>query len=301
MLEVTSRRRGWRVRAPAKVNLTLRVLGVRPDGHHALESVVAGVTLFDTLTAEPGDRLALACEGYAVPENEENLVLAAARTLQEASGTRAGARLHLTKRIPPGRGFGGGSSDAAAALVALDRLWGCGLDRAALARLGALVGSDVPLFFGTPVVVMRGRGEVIEPVEVRCGWRLALAWPQEPLSTAEVYAAYDRLPARDRPAPAATDILGCLDGPARAAKPFLVNDLEQAADNVRRGRLDLRACLRQAGAQAVGMTGSGSAYFALADGETEARHWADVARVAGADTFVASLLADGSEQQEKTP
>jgi len=301
MLEITSRRRGWRVRAPAKVNLTLRVLGVRPDGHHALESVVAGVSLLDTLTAEPDDRLTLACEGHAVPEGEGNLVLAAARTLQETCGVRAGARLHLEKRIPPGRGFGGGSSDAAAALVALDRLWGCGLEREALVRLGVGLGSDVPLFFGTPVGVMRGRGEVIEPVETRCGWRLALAWPPEPLSTAEVYAAWDRLPARERPRPAATDILSALHGPARAAKPFLVNDLEQAADNVKGGRLDLRACLQEAGAEAVGMTGSGSAYFALADDEAQARHWAHAAHAAGAETYVAVLLGDGNEQQENTP
>jgi len=301
MLEVTSSRRGWSVRAPAKVNLTLRVLGVRPDGYHALESVVVGVSLFDTLTVEPDDRLTLVCDGFAVPEGDGNLALVAARTLREACDVRAGARLHLSKRIPPGRGFGGGSSDAAAAMLALDRLWGCGLGRDALAGLGARVGSDVPLFFGGPVAVMRGRGEHIEPVEARSSWRLALAWPREPLSTAEVYVAYDRLPARDGRGPSATEVLGRLGGPARAAGPFLVNDLEQAADNVRSSRLNLRTCLQEAGAEAVGMTGSGSAYFAIADHEAEARRWADAARAAGADSCVAELLVDGIEQQEKTP
>lgn len=300
MVVVTSLRRGWRVQAPAKVNLTLRVVGVRPDGYHALESVVAGVSLFDTLTAEPDDRLTLTCEGYAVPVDEGNLVLRAARVLGKACDVTAGARLHLEKWIPPGRGFGGGSSDAAAALAALNRLWACGLDRAALAGLGARVGSDVPLFFGAPLAVMRGRGERVEPVDARCGWRLALAWPNEPMSTAEVYAAYDCLPERDRPGPSATGILDCLDGAARLAKPFLINDLEQAADNVKRSRLDLRACLQEAGAESVGMTGSGSAYFAVADNEVEARRWADAARAAGADAHVAELLVDGNKQQEKT-
>jgi 4-diphosphocytidyl-2-C-methyl-D-erythritol kinase len=302
MLQIIPWRRGCRVQAPAKVNLTLRVLGRRPDGYHALESVVVGVGLFDTLDVEPDERLALTVDGHAVPEGDGNLVLTAARTLQEACGTTAGARVHLAKRIPPGRGFGGGSSDAAAALLALDRLWECGLETDALAALGARVGSDVPLFFGSGLAVMRGRGEEIDPVEARCTWHLALAWPEEPLSTAEVYAAYDRLAVEDAPdGPSATAILERLNGPAHAAAPFLVNDLEAAADNVRSSRLDLRACLQEAGADAVAMTGSGSAYFAVADTEGEARQWADAARAAGAGTHVARLLVDANEQQGNTP
>jgi len=151
------------------------------------------------------------------------------------------------------------------------------------------------------LAVMRGLGEQVEPVEARCGWRLALAWPDEPMSTADVYAAYDGLAVPDRPGPSATEILEYLDGPAHLAGPFLVNDLEPAADNVKRSRFDLRTCLRRAGAEAVGMTGSGSAYFAIADSEADARRWADAARVAGAETHVAELLVDGTEQQGKTP
>jgi 4-diphosphocytidyl-2-C-methyl-D-erythritol kinase len=301
MLQVISSRRGWRVQAPAKVNLTLRVLGLRSDGYHALESVVAGVSLFDTLDVEPADDLTLTCDGLAVPEGDDNLALAAARTLQETCGVRAGARMHLVKRIPSGRGFGGGSSDAAAALAALNRLWDCGLEPGAISDLGVRVGSDVPLFFGTGVAVMRGRGEEIEPVEAGCRWHVALAWPAEGLSTAEVYAAYDRSSSGVPEGPSATAILECLDGSAHAAGPFLVNDLERAADNVKRSRLDLRACLEEAGADAVGMTGSGSAYFAVADTEAEATRWTEAARAAGADTHVARLLVDGNEQQENTP
>ncbi len=300
MLEITSLRRGLTVQAPAKVNLTLRVLGTRPDGYHALESVVAAISLFDTLRVEPGRRLTLACDGAAVPDGEANLVLRAARRLRGRCGVRDGAHLVLTKRIPPGRGFGGGSSDAAAALLALNTLWGCGLGREDLAGIGAQIGSDVPLFFATPVAIMRGRGEEVEPVRARSSWRLVLAWPPYPTPTAEVYAAYDRLETETAGGPSATEVLPYLAGPARAAGPFLVNDLERAADNVRGGRLDLRACLREAGAEAVGMTGSGSAYFAAADSQAEARAWADAARAAGAEAYIAALLADGTEQQENT-
>jgi len=300
LLNITSVRRGCRVQAPAKVNLTLRVLGVRPDGYHTLESVVAGVDLCDTLTVEPAEVLSLTCDGRAVPEGDDNLVLAAARALQEVCGEAAGARMHLAKRIPPGRGFGGGSSDAAAALAALNAMWGGGLEVEALARLGARLGSDVPLFFGPGMAVLRGRGETIEPVAARCRWYLALAWPEEELATPQVYKAYDRLPAGEDEGPSATDILKRLDGAARDAGPFLVNDLERAADNVKRSRLDLRACLHRAGAEAVGMTGSGSAYFAVADSEGEARQWAETVRAAGAEVHVARLLGGRTKQQGNT-
>ena len=303
MLKITSSPDGLTVRAPAKVNLTLRVLGTRPDGYHALESVVAGVSLFDTLRIQPADGLLLTCTGAGagldVPDGDANLVLRAARALQEACGARDGARLALEKRIPPGRGFGGGSSDAAAALVGLNALWDTGLAPDELSRIGASIGSDVPLFLGPPLAVMRGRGEEIEPVRGRSSWRLVLAWPDFASPTADVYAAYDCLGQTEDDRPAATEVLARLDGPAHQAKPFLVNDLEPAADTIRGPRLGLRAVLEAAGAEAVGMTGSGSAYFAAADTEPDARRWADAVRAAGAETCLARLLVDGIEQQER--
>jgi len=305
MLRITSSPDGLAVRAPAKVNLSLRVLGVRPDGYHALESLVAGVSLFDTLRLALDDTLSLACSGAAagagVPAGEANLVLRAARVLRETCGVRKGARMDLEKHIPPARGFGGGSSDAAAALVGLNALWDTGLGREELVRIAATIGSDVPLFLGPPLAVMRGRGEEIEPVRGRSSWHLVLAWPDFGLATADVYAAYDRLPAKQDGEPGATELLGRLAGPAHEAKPFLVNDLEPAADSIRGARPSLRTVLEAAGAQAVGMTGSGSAYFAAADTETDAQRWAGAARAAGAATCLARLLADGIKQQEISP
>jgi len=299
MRDATSLTQGLTVEAPAKVNLTLRVLGVRDDGYHDLESVVALVALFDSLVFEPADGLGLVCRGMEVPGGEDNLVLAAARVLADACRPGQGAQIRLEKRIPPGRGFGGGSSDAAAALVGLNTLWGCGLGREGLARLGARVGSDVPLFLSSPIAVMRGRGERVEPVAAGSSWWLVLAWPDYEMPTAGVYAAYDRLGASTAAPAAATAVLDHLAGPARKARPFLVNDLEAAADSIRCDRFDVRGCLERAGAAAVGMTGSGSAYFAVADTQAEANRVADAARAAGAETRVATLLADGKDQQEK--
>ena len=297
MLETAPSEGGLTVQAPAKVNLTLRVLGRRPDGYHDLESVVAAVTLFDVLEFSASDDLHLACEGIPVSAGEDNLVLRAARLLADESGTRAGARVRLQKRIPPGRGFGGGSADAAATLVALNALWGLDFAREDLARLGASVGSDVPFFFGSPVAILRGRGERLEAVRARSPWWLALAWPDYGLATADVYAALDRLAESVNGRPEATAILEALEGPASGASALLVNDLEGAARRVRRHPMDLRAVFRESGAASVGMTGSGSAYFALADTEGQARRFRDAARAAGADATVVRPLRDGKQQE----
>ena len=298
MLRLTSSRVGLAVEAPAKVNLTLRVVGVRPDGYHDLESVVAAVGLFDRLRIEPADELDLVCGDAAVPPGDDNLVMKAARILRESCGTRQGARVYLEKHIPAGRGFGGGSSDAAAALAGLNALWQCGRTPAELAALGARLGSDVPLFFSSPVAVMRGRGERIEPVDAQPPWWLALAWPGYGNPTADVYAAYDRLPPPDARRPGATEILKRLEGPARRAAAFLVNDLEPAARTLRPRAPGVRALLERAGAAAVGMTGSGSAYFALADTEAEARSLADAVRSAGAHAVAAPFFRSMAVHKE---
>ena len=289
MLRVASSKDGVTVDAPAKVNLTLRVAGVRPDGYHDLESVVAAVGVFDRLSFKPADELDLTCDDPTVPSGDDNLVMKAARLFRESCDVDRGARIYLQKRIPAGRGFGGGSSDAAACLAGLNALWQCGKSLSELAGLGAKLGSDVPLFFGSPVAVIRGRGEWIEPVSVRLTWYAALAWPGYGNPTAEVYAAYDRRPPSANGRPGATDILKFLRGPAREAAPFLVNDLEPAAGSLRSDGLSVRTLLERAGAAAVGMTGSGSAYFALTDTEIEARRLVDAARAGGAEAVAAVL------------
>jgi len=137
-----------RVRAPAKVNLYLRVLGRRRDGYHDLETVFHTVGLFDDLSFSTAPRLSLASSGVPSPGGDDNLCLKAARLLLVRTRKRLGAKIRLHKRIPTGAGLGGGSADAAACLVGLNRLWRLGLDRPVLARLAARLGSDVPFFLG---------------------------------------------------------------------------------------------------------------------------------------------------------
>jgi 4-diphosphocytidyl-2-C-methyl-D-erythritol kinase len=154
--------------APAKVNLTLEVVGKRPDGYHAIETLMVAVDLFDTLEVRrgPAGVVALECDPPTLPTDGRNLVVKAADALRRAAGTDQGASLRLTKRIPHEAGLGGGSSDAATTLLALNRLWGLGLGRDELAAVAAGVGSDVAFFLSPPAGWCTGRGEVVtsEPV-----------------------------------------------------------------------------------------------------------------------------------------
>jgi len=134
-----------RLRAPAKLNLYLRVLGQRPDGYHEIETLFERIDLADELTFEPAQTLSLTCDEPTLSCGADNLVLRAARTLQEATGTKAGVRIHLAKRIPIAAGLGGGSSDAAATLLGLNELWGLRVSRQRLVELAASSASRTSL------------------------------------------------------------------------------------------------------------------------------------------------------------
>ena len=154
------------VRAPAKVNLFLEVLAKRPDGYHEIATLMVAVSLYDTLEfkEDPSGALRLRCDVPELTTGPDNLVLKAAALLRQRTGCARGAEVRLTKRIPMAAGLAGGSSDCAAALDGLNRLWRLGLGRDELARLGGELGSDVPFFFHTPAAWCTGRGEVVTPV-----------------------------------------------------------------------------------------------------------------------------------------
>jgi len=266
---------GLLCRAPAKLNLTLRVLGRREDGYHELDSIVAKLTLYDELTFRPrGDgQILLKCAGYDCGPPGENLAVRAAELLREKM-PGAGAEIHLAKRIPPGTGLGGGSSDAAAALQALNRLWGVGLSRAGLGELAGQIGSDVPLFLDGPSVRIRGRGERVQPLAVHPFW--AAVWlPNIACDTARVYARYDEMAADraaasdDRSAPAA--IADLADKPASRWRDGLFNDLRAPAEALYPQLAEASDRLASSTAVPVHMTGSGSALFTLFDEQSSAR------------------------------
>ena len=226
--------------AHAKINLTLEVLGTRPDGYHDLRSVVLPVPLHDDVDLAPAPALSVEMPGGLPPER--NLAWKAAEALRRATGCRLGARIRIVKRIPMGAGLGGGSADAAAVLNGLNELWGLGLPKARLVALAAEVGSDVPaLTFGGPVL-MEGRGERVAPLAA--GYplpdlaRLVLRTPPVFVSTPEVFRAF-RPSDRGRGA----------------------NDLQPAACRLHPEIAAALAALEAEGCTGVSMSGSGSSVF----------------------------------------
>ena len=174
--------------APAKLNLMLRVLGRRSDGYHLLQTVIRFIDYGDTLTFRVRE------DGVIARTNDipgiaegDDLAVRAARRLQAATGTRLGADITLEKRIPVGGGLGGGSSDAATTLLALNHLWRTGCDRQRLAGLGLELGADVPVFVGGENALVEGIGERMTPLEVPPAWYLVLT-PPVAVPTARIFA-----------------------------------------------------------------------------------------------------------------
>jgi 4-diphosphocytidyl-2-C-methyl-D-erythritol kinase len=187
------------VRAPAKINLELRVGRPGADGYHQLATVFHAVAVFDDLSAvaaEAGEGITLTVDGphaASVPVDDSNLVVRAARLLADRVGMAADARLHLRKGIPVAGGMAGGSADAAAALVACDALWHAGLDREQLHRLATELGSDVPFCLLGGTAIGAGRGERLTPALARGEYHWVVALADHGLSTPAVYAEIDRL------------------------------------------------------------------------------------------------------------
>jgi 4-diphosphocytidyl-2-C-methyl-D-erythritol kinase len=282
--------------SPAKINLFLAVTGRRTDGYHDLVSVAAPLTFGDDLTAETESFVAkagedegrkpegarqfsLECDDPEVPVDETNLVLTAAGLFREATGWREPVAFRLHKRIPVGAGLGGGSSNAVAALRALNQLSGAGLDHGALASLAARVGSDCPLFLHGGPVVMRGRGERVEPLPGRAAERLRgrqvlLFKPAGfSVSTAWAYARMTaRVPTDYLPAAEAERRLATWMAGTGGAEDVLFNNMEPAVFQKFIALPALLERVRVGFGLAPRMSGSGSACFALlpADSPVEA-------------------------------
>jgi 4-diphosphocytidyl-2-C-methyl-D-erythritol kinase len=250
--------------APAKLNLGLAVLGRRPDGYHDLRTVFMAWDLADTLRfrvrKEPG--ITIRVRGGEAPESPENLVVRAGERLAARRAPGRGAEVLLEKRIPSGSGLGGGSSDAAAALLALEVLWGLDPDPAETARLALSVGSDVPFFLLGGTARGEGRGERLTPLPAPPPARWVVAVPRFRISTARAYAALPEvLTGSEAKLMVLEDALR--EGAFDSFTGSLVNDLEVGVDRMEPRLAQIRGALRDAGAAGVGLTGSGSALFAV--------------------------------------
>lgn len=256
--------------APAKLNLFLEVVGRRSDGYHDLESVFVAIDLADTLSAteaEPGETL-LACDDASVPADGGNLAVRAAELLRRETGAAAGIRFRLEKRIPLGGGFGGGSSNAAAALRLANALWKTGLSTAELAELGARLGSDVPFFLYGGVCLCRGRGEVVTPLsEFPAAARFGVALTGMHSDTAAAFRGL-RLPGDGAKRGVETFLRAMAAGEVEAMAVAAFNRFEDSvfARLPELGRV--HRVLEQRLARPVRLTGSGSGlWFFRTEGE----------------------------------
>lgn len=257
------------VRAPAKLNLFLRVLDRRPDGFHELETVFERIDLSDELTFAPADDLSLTCDDPLLSCGEDNLILKAARALQQETKTAHGVCIRLTKRIPIAAGLGGGSSDAATALTGLNRLWELGLEAPQLAALGTRIGSDVAFFLQPAAFALgRGRGERLEPVDPGMELAHVVVTPDAQLSTQAVYEGLAEARRRGigltTPGPSSRMLIRALrNGSLSELAAALWNDLGPEA--IRRcPRISLiEKALRELGCLGVQVSGSGPSVFGL--------------------------------------
>lgn len=255
----------------AKINLTLEVLGRRPDGYHELRTILQTISLCDELRFSLiDDGIEIICDRPDVPTDESNLTHRAARLLAEFAGLRPRVRIELIKRIPAAAGLGGGSSNAAVTLLALRRLWNVRPEARELFRLGAQLGADVPGFFFGGTTIGVGRGDEVYPLPDIPTTRLLLVNPGTALPTAEVYRALS--PELTKPVPAATmpfslgaaeAFLCAADEQRLSWQTILRNDLEGSVFARHPLLSEIRERLTQAGAVAALMSGSGSTVYGI--------------------------------------
>lgn len=259
----------------AKVNLSLELIGKRPDGYHQLRSVVQCISLADTIRMQPAPQgITLRTSGYPVPAGSGNLCYQAAQIFVARVGEPSGVEIKLVKRIPVGRGLGGGSSDAAAVLLGLSELVAQRPSAQLLRELAAEIGSDVPLFLIGGTVLMKGRGEVVRPLsELRPQPVFVIAWPKQPVSTTE---AYGLLVAVDFTDGMRTDALvKRIEAGEIVGGEDLYNCFERVVLQHWPAVADVRERLAAAVDSPAVLSGSGSAVYALAADEKTAQAGAD--------------------------
>ena len=249
--------------APAKINLSLRVLGRRSDGFHEIETFIAPISLCDEIKIEQRSgkqEIAFRCDDPSVPKGEDNIVVRAANIFFQKTKITSSISIALKKRIPHGAGLGGGSSDAASTLLALNELFETNLPREALGRMAEMIGSDVPFFIFQSAAVCKGRGELVTPTRLREQLSVLLLKPEFGVPTQWAYSRW-----RD-----SREIPAVSYGAQRFSQQSFVNDLERPVFEKFVFLAQLKMwLLKQPEVGAALMSGSGSTVFAVIRDNTE--------------------------------
>ncbi len=276
--------------AHAKINLTLGITGLREDGYHLLESIMQTVSLADTLRFEKiPSGIILSCNKSHIPTDERNLCYKAAKKYFDAAGIDGGVKIDLIKCIPDGAGMGGGSSDAAQVLKAMQVLYPAEVD---LPKIAISLGADVPFFLNGGTALCSGIGEVLEPISLPQKQSLfcVVTKPAESLSTPAIYKLYDQSGAAFSKALSQEKRTQLESGDLPALFSVLYNDLELPAISQLPEIASRKEMLLSLGADAAMMTGSGSAVFGLFQNEKEARACEKAFREKELEAYFCTLL-----------
>ena len=276
--------------APAKINLVLEVLGKRDDGYHEIRSLVQTISLCDVISFERADVISLECTEPSLL-TFENLVVQAAELSKMTSGYEKGVKIKLEKKIPWDAGLGGGSSDGATTLLALNEIWELKLTTSDLVKLAARLGSDVPFFIYGGAALIEGRGEKVTPLAASApGW-FALLMPPLPKMTGKTKRLYSRLNARHFTGGKFVDkAVKCWAQDKQIAHSLFFNVFDRVAFDAFPGLEDYWRRFEEAGAKNIHLVGSGPALFAPVDDEAKAEKVCSLLTRQGLEAYAVSTL-----------
>ena len=282
-------------KSPAKLNLYLRVIDKRPDGYHRLETLFERINLFDDLyfSSNKSGKITLQCDHPQVPCDQGNLVYKIADYLQKFYEVRQGVCVRIKKRIPVAAGLAGGSSNAATALVALNKLWGLGLNQKRLIEIGNMFGSDIAFFlYDCPWALGEGRGEQITPLNIKAKIWQILVVPKRKMSTPKVYQRLN-LKLTNKRDDVNILIHSLKEKDINKSSRFLLNDLEYSILTIAPGLDNVRKRLKSLGVKGVSFSGSGPSVFGLTNSEQEAKNLCDALKKRYEQVFVVSTCERG--------
>ncbi len=286
------------VKARAKINLTLDVLGKRSDGYHEIETIMQTIELHDVVTVEEAKSgIDVTTDHPLLPGGESNIAFRAARLMIDSFGPEKGIRIRIKKNIPLAAGLAGGSSNAAAVMIAINRLWKLGLSRGELLDKGALIGSDVPFCIMGGTALARGRGEFIDSLPDAPEFWVVVAKPNMEVSTAEVYRNFQSEKVTRRPDTRGM-VNALLSGDLKKITGNLVNVLESVTIERYPAVLQVKQAMQKSGLQNPLMSGSGPSVFAVAEDRDTAEKAAGRLKTLIPDMFVKVSRMWPAEREE---
>jgi 4-diphosphocytidyl-2-C-methyl-D-erythritol kinase len=281
------------LKAAAKLNLSLEVLGKRNDGYHEIKSVMQTISLFDILSFRPADNIVLSCSIREL-QSENNLIFKAADALRQVSGYKGGAQITLEKQIPLQAGLGGGSSDAAAALIGLNKLWSLDIATEKLEEIASEIGSDVPFFIRGGTSLLEGRGEIVTPLPDMNKIWFVLMKPAMVIQGNKTGRLYSLIrPNQYTSGEYSGKIKNCIFGGQNLAEAMLYNVFDSVAEVAYPALESYRSMLSNSYSHNVHLAGSGPCMFTITNNESKARELRDKWNAANLQSFLVSSVSRG--------